>query len=97
MPAKKILLLKAAQAKPFVETAMRLGAPVKSLARQASMPIRPVLAGEGVIGEHSLWRFIELAGRHCSCEQIGYLTALDHPVTSTGLLAASHYFLLCFL
>lgn len=86
MPAKKILLIKAAQAKPFVETAMRLGAPVRSLASQASMPIKPVLAGEGVIGEHSLWRFIELAGKHSGCELFGYLTALDHPVTSTGQL-----------
>ena len=86
VPTREILLIKAAQARPFVETAQRLGVPVRSLAREAEMPFKPVLAGEGTIGEHSLWRFVELVGGRPGCEQIGYLTALDHPVTSSGKL-----------
>ena len=86
MPRQEVLLVKAAQARPFVETAQRLGAPVKTIAFEAGMPYELVLAGEGAIGEHSLWRFIELVSEYPGCEQIGYLTALDHPVTNSGML-----------
>ena len=86
MPRKQIYLVKAAQAKPFFETASRLGAPARALARHAGMPIKAVRSGEGVIGEHSLWRFVELAAQHLGCDHFGYLTAVDHPITRTGQL-----------
>ncbi|MCP3687485.1 MAG: helix-turn-helix transcriptional regulator [Gammaproteobacteria bacterium] len=86
MTQNNIQLIKASQAKPLIETASRLGVPVKSLALQASMPFESVRKGEGVIGEYSLWRFIELASQYPGCEHLGYLTALDHPVTHTGQL-----------
>lgn len=86
MPRKKIHLIKASQAKPFIQTAARLGVPVKALARQAGVPFKSVQKGEGVIGEYSLWRFVELASKYPGCEHLGYLTALDHPITHTGQL-----------
>lgn len=86
MPTKEIHLIQAAQARPFIETAARLGAPVRSLARRAGMPLKEAQRGEGVIGERSLWKFVELAMQCPGCEQIGYLTALDHPVNRTGIL-----------
>jgi len=86
MPQTPVYLIKAAQAKPFVETASRLGAPVRTLAHQADMPIKAASSGEGVIGEYSLWRFNELVARHLDSDQFGYLTAVDHPITRTGEL-----------
>ena len=77
MPRKQIYLIKAAQAKPFFETASRLGAPVRAMARHAGMPIKAVRSGEGVIGEHSLWRFVELAAQHLGNDHFGYLTAVS--------------------
>jgi len=78
MTTKIIHLIRAAQAKPFIETAARLGLPVKNLARKADMPYKPVRTGDGVIGERSLWRFVELAINYKDCEHLGYITALDH-------------------
>ncbi|MCP4287911.1 MAG: helix-turn-helix transcriptional regulator [Gammaproteobacteria bacterium] len=86
MPRKKIHLIKAAQVKPFINTASRLGVPVKALARQVDLPLWSVEKGEGVIGEHSAWRFLELASSYPNCGHLGYLTALDHPVTHTSQL-----------
>ena len=86
MPRKKIHLIKAAQVKPFIETASRLGVPVKALARRAQLPLKSVEGGEGVIGEFSAWRFLERASSYPSCQPLGYLTAVDHPVTHTGQL-----------
>lgn len=80
MSRKKIHLIQAAQAKPFIETASRLGVPVKPLANRAGLPLKSVLKGDGVIGEHSLWRFVQQASSHPGCEYLGYLTALDHPI-----------------
>ena len=79
-------LIKAAQARPFIETASRLGVPVNTLARQAGLPLTSVRKGEGVIGEYSIWRFVELASNYPGCEHLGYLTALDHPISHTGQL-----------
>jgi AraC-like DNA-binding protein len=86
MALKKIHLIRASQATPFIETAKRLGLPVGRLARAADLPVEAVLAGEGVIGERCLWHFIELAIQYKDCEHLGYLTALDHSVTHTGQL-----------
>jgi len=86
MPRKKIHLIKAAQAKPFDDTASLLGVPVKALAHQAGLPLSSVRKGEGVIGEYSIWRFVELASNYPGCEHLGYLTALHHPITHTGQL-----------
>ncbi len=80
MPRKKIHLVKAAQAKLFIETALRLGVPVKILADRVGLPLKSVQKSEGVIGELSLWRFIDLASRHPGCEYLGYITALDHTI-----------------
>ena len=80
MPRKKIHLIKAAQAKPFIETASRLGVPVQLLAQRAGLPLKSVQTVKGVIGERSLWRFVQHTSRYPRCDFIGYLTALDHPV-----------------
>jgi hypothetical protein len=86
MQIKNIHLIRASQAKPFVETASRLGAPVKALALESALPLDVVLSGEGVIGEHSLWDFVALSSTYLECEHFGYLTALDHPVDRIGKL-----------
>lgn len=86
MPRQSIHLIRASQVKPFLETAKRLGVPVRSLAKETGMPYTPVAAGEGVIGEHAVWRFIERVAAHPGCTNYGYLTAVDHPVTRTGQL-----------
>lgn len=41
-----------------------------------------------MIGESSLWKFVELVMQHPGCEQIGYLTALDHPVNRSESLGS---------
>ena len=86
MPPKKSHLIRAAQIKPFVETAKRLGVPVKHLAHESGLPIEAVERGEGVIGEAAAWRFVERASQYPNCEHLGYLTALDHPVTHPAQL-----------
>ena len=86
MPRKKIHLIKAAQFKPFIRTASRLGVSVKSLARDVGLPLEAVSSADGVIGEPSAWRFLERASIHPNCEHLGYLTALDHPVTHSAQL-----------
>lgn len=82
----ELYLIEASQAAPFVETLTRLGAPVTHLARQAGMPLAIVKRGSGVIGERSLWRFLEYAANLFPGENLGYLTALEHPVTHVAQL-----------
>ena len=86
MPRKTIHLIQAAQVKPFIETASRLGVPVKDLARETGLPIDAVKRAEGVVGETAAWRFVERASQYPKCEHLGYLTALDHPVTHSAQL-----------
>jgi len=80
----ELYFIKAAQAKPFVDTLTRLGAPVELLARQAGMPIDAVRQGTGVIGERSLWRFLSYGAKSVNQEFLGYHTALEHPVTKAA-------------
>ena len=86
MRRKKIHLIQAAQVKPFPKTASRLGVPVNDLAHETGLPIEAVERGEGVIGETAAWRFVERASQYPNCEHLGYLTALDHPVTHSAQL-----------
>lgn len=79
-------MIQAAQVKPFIETASRLSAPVNDLARETDLPIEAVERAEGVIGETAAWRFVERASHYPNCEHLGYLTALDHPVTHSAQL-----------
>jgi len=83
---KDLYLIKAAQAAPFVETAKLLGARVDLLSRAAGLPLEAVRRRDGVVGERSLWRFIELAVEETGLEHFGYRVALDHPVSSEALL-----------
>jgi len=81
-----IHLIRAAQAWPFVDTLSRLGGPVVSLSRRAGMPLEAARNKRGVIGEYSLWRFVEYAAEQLKLDHFGYLTAVQHPVNSTGEL-----------
>ena len=78
--------IEASQAAPFVDTLKKLGAPVGQLANQAGMPLDAIRKGSGVIGERSLWRFLEYASKLFPNENIGYRTALEHPVTNVAQL-----------
>ena len=86
MNNKRISLIRAHQARPFIKTARRLGAPVQKLAKQAGLPLAAVKSGERVIGEPALWDFIDLVSQTRQCDLYGYYTALDHPVNQTGQL-----------
>lgn len=80
----ELYFIKAAQAKPFVDTLKRLGAPVELLARQADMPLDAIMQRSGVIGERSLWRFIAFGAKSVNQEFLGYKTAVEHPVTDVA-------------
>lgn len=82
----ELYFIEASQAAPFVETATRLGLPVRELAIQAGMPLDTVRSKQGVIGEHSLWRFLEYASNMVPEENLGYRTALEHPLTNAAQL-----------
>ena len=90
MPAKRqdddLILIKASQAWPFVDTLARLGGPVAELCRQAGMPLNAVRSKRGVIGGISLWRFVKYASEYMNLDHFGYLTAVEHPVDSAGQL-----------
>lgn len=83
---KDVHLLKAAQARPFVETLTRMGAPIELLSRSAGLPLGAVRQGRGVIGERSLWRLLEGALELDGMEFLGYRAAIEQPVTSTAKL-----------
>ena len=78
--------IEVSQAAPFVDTLRNLGSPIEKLASQAGMPLDVIRNGSGVIGERSLWRFLEYASKLFPNENIGYRTALEHPVTSVAQL-----------
>jgi len=48
------------------------------------MPLDAVLEGKGVIGERSLWRFIEYAADHEDYKLLGYDSAQSNPITTLG-------------
>ena len=82
----ELYLIAASQAAPFVNTLRNLGAPVEKHASHAGMPLDVVKSGAGVIGERSLWRFLEYASEMFPDENLGYRTALEHPVTNVAQL-----------
>ena len=81
-----LLLIKAAQVWPFYDTVARHGGPVASLCRKAGLPLDAVRDKRGVVGEHSAWRFVQYAAEHLGLDHLGYLSAVEHPIDSTGEL-----------
>jgi len=79
---KQIHLIRAAQVLPFVRTLEQKGAPVRQLANLAEFPLDLVYADEGVIGEYSAWRFIELAANRERYDLFGYEVARKFPIHS---------------
>jgi len=77
-----IHLIKAAQARPFVKVLENIDAPVRSFSIRAGMPIDAVYAGEGIIGEYSLWQFIEIAAKYEHYKLFGYDVAQQYPIES---------------
>ena len=51
---------------------------------QGCLPLEAVRRKRGVVGERSAWRFIEYAVDQLGLQHLGYLTAVEHPVGSTG-------------
>lgn len=78
----KLHLLKAAQALPFIKVLEEAGVPVRQLSERVGMPIDAVYAGEGVIGEYCVWRFIDFAAKHEQLDLLGYDVAYKYPVNS---------------
>lgn len=79
---QQIHLIKAAQAIPFVKVLENIDAPVRSFSIRAGMPIDAVYAGEGVIGEYSVWQFIEIAAKYERYNLFGYDVAQQYPIES---------------
>ncbi len=78
-----IHLIKASQVWPFLDTVSRRGGPVDMLCRSAGLPLAAVRRQRGVVGERAAWRFIEQAADQLDLPHLGYLCAVEHPVTST--------------
>lgn len=81
---KEIHLIQARHALPFIRLLKLRGAPIKLLAKQAGLPLAAAVSGEGVIGERSLWRFIEYAARREGDDCFGYHCAKASPVFQNG-------------
>lgn len=81
---KELHLIHARHAVPFIRVLKASGAPVKLLAKQSGLALDAVLKGEGVIGERSLWRFIEYAAKREGREFLGYECAVATPVVENG-------------
>jgi len=54
------------------------------------MPIDVVRGNQGVIGEFSLWRFIELSAKSEGYDTLGYDCAQSNPIRSVGELGGFH-------
>jgi len=80
--------IKAGHARPFISFLKSKNIPLKELADKAGLPLDAALEGEGVIGERSLWRFIDLAAQKNRLEFLGYECAVASPVISDGKLGA---------
>lgn len=81
-----IVLIKAAQVMPFVETVSRRGGDLTTLSEKAGMPLEAVIERQGLIGERSAWRFIGYAADALGLEHLGHIVALEHAIQSTGEL-----------
>jgi len=81
---KELHLIQVRHAAPFIKVLKASGAPVKLLAKQSGLALDAVLKGEGVIGERSLWRFIEYAAKREGREFLGYESAVATPVVENG-------------
>jgi len=80
--------IKAGHAQPFISFLKSKNIPLKELADQAGLPLDAALEGEGVIGERSLWRFIDLAAQKHRLDFLGYQCAVASPVVSDGKLGS---------
>ena len=85
---KELYLIDAHHTLPFVRVLKSRGANIKSLARQAGLPLEAARYGKGVIGERSLWRFIEYAARQQKDPYFGYHCGAANSVVENGRLGA---------
>jgi AraC-like DNA-binding protein len=81
---RDLLLVKAAQVWPLLDTVSRRGGAVVSLCHRAGLPLDDVREKRGVVGERSAWRFLGYASKALGLEHLGYIAAVEHPVQSTG-------------
>jgi len=81
---KDIHLIKAEQMAPIVNTLAGIGAPIERLSAQAGMSLDAMQVRDGVIGEYSLWKFIEYSAAHEDYKLLGYNSAMLNPITSRG-------------
>lgn len=92
-----LVLIKAAQVWPFVDTISRRGADIAALAQRAGLPLDAVIEKQGYVGERSAWRFIGFAAQELGNEHLGHLVAVEHPVQSTGELGGMRMRMACSL
>jgi AraC-like DNA-binding protein len=85
----EVHLVRAAQVAPFWTTLKRMGAPVRILGRESALPVDAVRVGRGVIGEYSLWRFLDYAAERTGEELLGYECDKSHPITRDVLSRCS--------
>ena len=79
---RQIHLIKAAHVLPFVQVLKNSGAPIEKYGERTGLSIGAVYMNDGVIGEYSAWRFIDLAAKREKLELFGYDVASRFPVHS---------------
>ena len=71
---------------PILRTLEQIGAPVERLSKQARMPLDVVRECRGVIGEFSLWKFIEISAKREGYHNLGYDCAQSGLITTVAEL-----------
>jgi AraC-like DNA-binding protein len=85
----EVHLVRAVQVAPFWTTLKSMGAPVRILGWESDLPVDAVRVGRGVIGEYSLWRFLDYAAERTGEELLGYKCDKSHPITRDVLSRCS--------
>jgi len=83
---KDIHLIQAGQARPLVMAIQEAGAPLGKLVDLTGLPLDPVMAGQGTLGEHALWRFVELGAREASTDLLGWEASFRNRITAAAEL-----------
>ena len=74
-------MVRASQARPFLQQLETAGANVEQLAVDTGLPLAAVRElPEGTIGEYALWQFVERGAAQTGSALLGYQCAVAHPL-----------------
>ncbi|GEM80562.1 helix-turn-helix domain-containing protein [Vibrio superstes] len=83
-----IPLIKTSAIRPFISRAERLGIPCKHYAKQVGLDIDVIKEYNCIIGERTLWRFIELIAKAETLSFFGYDTSKDEKAGNLSFIFA---------